>query len=138
MSQARNQSTVPLDLLSAGIVALTSAAALIHLVMGLTLGPPRLTAFPLALLLYLNAFGYFVLLVAFCLPPLARMRHLVRWALIAYASVTFVLWFVLSPSRGPFGIMSVVFEGTLIALLILDERRATLQAKKARGGAEHT
>jgi hypothetical protein len=29
--------------------------------------------------------------------------------------------------------MSVVFEGTLIALLILDVRRATLQTKKATG-----
>ena len=133
MSQARNQSTVPLDLLSGGIVALTSAAALIHLVMGLILGPPRLTPFPL--LFYLNALGYFVLLVAFCLPLLARMRHLVRWALIAYASMTFVLWFVLAPNRGPQGIMSVVFEGTLIALLILDVRRATLQTKKATGAS---
>jgi hypothetical protein len=131
MSQAREQSAVSLDLLSGGIVALTSATALIHLLLGLSLGPPRFTLFPL--LFYLNALGYLVLLVALYIPPLARMRRVLRWVLIIYAAVTFALWFVLAPVHATEGYVDKALEGALIALLLLDDRRARLRAKKATG-----
>jgi hypothetical protein len=128
VSQARNPGTVPLDLISGSIVAITSALALIHFLLALSLGPPGLSIFPL--LFYLNALGYLVLLIALYTPLLAPLRRLIRWALILYTAVTFALYFVIATHRAAEGILSVVLEGALIVVLLIDEWRAALQAKK--------
>ena len=129
MSQARNPDTVPLDLISGSIVGITTALALIHFLLALSLGPPGLSFFPL--IFYLNALGYIVLLVALYLPLLAPLRRLIRWALILYAAVTLALYFVIAVHRAAEGILSVVLEGALIALLLIDDWRATSQHKAA-------
>ncbi len=131
MSQARNPGTVPLDLISGGIVSITTALALIHFLLALSLGPPGLSIFPL--IFYLNALGYIVLLVALYIPLLAPLRRLVRWALILYTAVTLALFFVIAAHRAPPGIISVVLESALIVLLLIDEWRASFQAQKQRG-----
>ncbi len=131
MSQARNPGTVPLDLISGGIVSITTALALIHFLLDLSLGPPGLSIFPL--IFYLNALGYIVLLVALYIPLLAPLRRLVRWALILYTAVTLALFFVIAAHRAPPGIISVVLESALIVLLLIDEWRASFQAQKQRG-----
>src|ERR1051326_5821498 len=98
MCQAQpNQRLVPIDLLSLGIVVLTLATALIHLWLGIALGPPGLKPFPL--LFYLNALGYVVLLAALYLPQLRTVRQRIRWILIVYTVLTIVMWFVIAPDR---------------------------------------
>ncbi len=122
MSQARQkQSVVSFDLLSVGIIVLGVAAALIHFVLGLSIGPPGMRPFPL--LFYLNALGYLVLVAALYAPPLYRARRLIRWALIAYTALTFALWFVFAPHFNAEGVLDKVLEGALILLLVIDDRR---------------
>jgi hypothetical protein len=65
------------DLLAVGIVVLGVATALIHLKLGMALGPPSVRPFPL--LYYLNTLGYLVLVTALYVPPLQPVRREVRW-----------------------------------------------------------
>ncbi len=123
MSQASQKpDTLAFDLLAMGIIVLTSATALIHFLLALSIGPPKLTPFPL--LFYLNALGYMILVIALYAPPLLRFRRLIRWTLIVYTAVTFALWFVLAPDRDPDGYLDKVLEAALIILLLVDDRRA--------------
>ncbi len=122
MSQAGpTRSAFALDLLSVGIVVLTCATALIHFLLALSIGPPRLSAFPL--LFYLNALGYMVLLIAYFAPPLLRVRRPIRWLFILYAALTFALWFVLNKHHDADGYLDKVLEAALIILLVIDDRR---------------
>src|ERR1700676_4226021 len=45
-------------------------------------------------LFILNGIGYLVLIVAMYLPFLYRFQRIVRWLLIVFAAVTFVLYFL--------------------------------------------
>ncbi len=100
--------------LRAGIALLTLATALIHLQLN----------FPDPMFI-LNGLGYLALLAALFLPSLARYRGLVRWALVGYAALTIVLWLLLG-ARTPIGYMDKVIEIVLIALLLIEARRASL------------
>ena len=123
MSQAgQNQSAFSLDLLSVGIVVLAASTALIHFLLALSLGPPRLALFPL--LFYLNAIGYIVLLIAYFAPPLARLRRAIRWLLVLYTALTFALWFVLDRHHDAEGYLDKALEVALIILLLIDDLRA--------------
>jgi peptidoglycan/LPS O-acetylase OafA/YrhL len=117
-----NQRINRIDPLSAGIVVLTLATALIHFWLGIALGPPGLTPFPL--LFYLNGLGYLVLLAALYLPSLRAFRQRIRWLLIIYTALTIVMWFVLSPDRDLEGYLDKALEGVLIVLLVIDDRRS--------------
>jgi hypothetical protein len=123
MSQAgqNRSSAFSLDLLSVGIVVLAVCTALIHFLIALSIGPPRLTPFPL--LFYLNAIGYIILLLAYFAPPLLRWRRAICWLLILYTALTFALYFVLSPDLDAEGCLDKVLEAALIVLLVIDDRR---------------
>lgn len=99
------------------IVGLTLAAAVIHLILGFgVVGDP----FPLFIL---NGLGYLVLIVAlYFIPQLADKRALVRWVLLGYTALTFVLYFVFNwpDIWGPLGIIDKLIELILIILLWLD------------------
>ncbi|HZC67171.1 MAG TPA: hypothetical protein VE201_01005 [Nitrospirales bacterium] len=127
MSQAQQtRALAHVDPLTVGIVVLAVAAAVIHLRLGILLGPPSLRPFPLVF--YLNALGYLVLVTALYAPPSHPVQRVVRWVFIAYTALTFVLWFLLAPKRDPVGYSTIVIEAVLVMLLIVDDRRS------ARGG----
>jgi hypothetical protein len=124
--------------LSAVIVALAAATALVHLQLGvvthmLVVQQPALAAQlaaggpPLSLmaaLFYLNCAGYLTLLVALYLPGLRRFRPTTRWLLVAFTAVTIVAYFALARGHYDlFGNADKVVEGLLIALLIVEGRR---------------
>lgn len=131
MGQAKPTRTVArFDPLSVGIVVLAVATALLHLVEGMTLGPPSMRPFPL--LFYLNTVGYLVLATALYVPPLHPVRREVRWVFIGYTVFTIAMWFLLAPSRGPIGYSDKVIEALLVMLLVFDAQRDSRQS--GRGG----
>ena len=127
MSQAKQtRASAHVDPFTVGIVVLAVATSLIHLRLGLELGPPSAKLFPL--MFYLNTLGYLVLVAALYAPPLQPVRRVVRWVFIAYTILTIVMWFLLSPDRTPLGYTDKVVETALVILLLVDDRRS------ARGG----
>ncbi len=102
------------------VVGLAVVTAVIHLILGLGLvGGGDINA-----LFVLNGVGYLALIVAlYFLPQLAGQRALVRWALIGYTAVTFILYFVFNwpDIWGPVGLLDKGIELVLIILLWLDK-----------------
>lgn len=98
------------------IIALTVVTALIHLGLGISFSDP---------MFILNGVGYLVLIVAlYFIPQLAGQRALIRWVLLAYTAVTFVLYFVFNwpDIWGPAGLIDKAVELVLIILLWLDRK----------------
>ncbi len=100
-------------ILRVGIVLLTLATALIHLQL----------AFPDPAFI-LNGLGYLALLAALYLPVsrLAPYRHVVRWTLIGYATLTILLWVAIGERR-LLGFTTTADEVALVILLLLEDRR---------------
>ena len=101
--------------LGIGIALLTLGTAGIHLYLGLGSGITLFT---------LNGLGYLGLLalLQLPLPQLARFRPIARWALVGYAALTIVLYFVMvSPSF--IGLAVKAIEAALILLLLTDAYR---------------
>jgi xanthine/uracil permease len=122
MSQAKpTRTVVHVDPLAVGIVVLAVATALIHLKLGMALGPPSTRPFPL--LYYLNTLGYLVLVTALYVPPLQPVRREVHWVFIAFTILTIAMWFLLSPDHTPLGYSDKVSEVVLVLLLVIDDRR---------------
>lgn len=95
------------------IIALTVATALIHFVL----------AFDITFIL--NGLGYLGLLGMLYLPlaVLNPYRGYVRWALMAYAALTIVLWAVINwPTFGTLGYITKAIELALIVMLWLESR----------------
>lgn len=137
MSQAKPMHVaVHGDPLAVGIVVLAVATALIHLLLGISLGPPSLRPFPL--LFYLNMLGYLVLVTALYAPQLHPVRRVVRRVFIAYTALTIVLWFLLAPARIPLGYLDKVIEVVLVTLLIVDDRRDSRQSRRGVGARRTT
>ena len=95
-------------------------------------GPPggfnifRLLPLPLPTLFLLNGIGYLVLGIALYLPALSRFRPLVRWLLIIFATVTFILYFLFNGFRlDPIAVIDKVAEIALIILLLVDRRQSS-------------
>jgi hypothetical protein len=89
------------------IVTLTLATAAIHASLGGTL-------------FLLNAIGYAVLAVALVLPgPVARIRWLVRPALIGFAAATIAVWLAIG-ARFDLAYLSKGIEVALIGLLLVE------------------
>jgi hypothetical protein len=107
---ASSRSPIKLGL-GVGIFVLTLFTALIHLYLGLGIGNT---------LFVLNGLGYLGLLALLQLPHLARFRSAARWALVAYAALTIVLFFVMAPYYSVIGYVDKAIEVVLIALLIAD------------------
>lgn len=98
------------------IIALTLATAVIHLVLGFMIGSS-------GVLFILNGIGYIVLLVAlYFVPQLTAQRSLIRYVLILYTAVTFILYFVFNwpDIVSPLGLADKGIELVLIILLWMD------------------
>ena len=98
-----------------GIFLLTLATAAIHLYLGLSFGNT---------LFILNGLGYLALLAALQvpIPQLTRFRPIARWALVGYATLTIVLYFIDNPGM-TIGYVDKAIEVALIALLLADAYR---------------
>jgi hypothetical protein len=99
--------------LQIGIIVLTLATAIVHLVI--------LNLESIDILFTLNGLGFLGLLALYFLPiPIAQKNHnLVRWALMAYAAVSILAW-VLVGSPSVLGFADKAIEVVLIILLWLD------------------
>jgi hypothetical protein len=96
------------------IAGLTVATALIHIVLGIMSGGTFLIIF------LLNGLGYLGLLAAlYFLPQFAGQRSMVRWALLAFTAVTFILYFAFNWPNiwSPMGLVDKAIELILIILL---------------------
>jgi hypothetical protein len=115
--EATNKSTSGLRI---GIIVLALATAAIHLFLALRSPAPFSTLF------ILNTLGYAVLLAAYLMPQLARYHGLIRWAFIAFAALTVILYFAFNASNfiNPVGLITKAIEIALIVLLWLDGRNA--------------
>lgn len=99
--------------LQIGIIVLTLATAIVHLVI--------LNLESIDILFTLNGLGFLGLLALYFLPiPIAQKYHnLVRWAFMAYTAVSILAWVIVgSPSA--LAITDKAIEVVLIILLWLD------------------
>jgi hypothetical protein len=112
--------------LGVGIFLLTLATAGIHLYLAFTAIPIMGLNFGVMLFI-LNGLGYLGLLAVLQLPipQLARFRSAARWALIAFAALTIVLFFLMAPSYTILGYVDKAIEVALIALLLADAYTAS-------------
>ncbi len=126
--------------LPAAVGALAGATALIHLWLGamtsvLLATQPELVASlggatmltVMAALFYANAAGYVALPAALYLPhpALRRVRRATRWALIAFTAVSVVAYVAMIQGHvDALGVADKAIEGLLIALLLVEDRRA--------------
>ena len=125
MVSSRTTSSVGLSL-GVGIFVLTVATAVIHLYLALT--AIATMGFNFGVMLFiLNGLGYLGLLALLQLPirQLARFRSAARWALIASAALTIVLFFIMAPVYMIIGYVDKVIEVALIALLLADAYTAS-------------
>jgi hypothetical protein len=102
-----------------GIIILTLATALIHL----TLNFPDV-------IFILNGLGYLTLVAAlFLRVPIqfvSQNRALVRWAFIAFTTITILGWLAIGDKtlpNGMLGYITKVIEIILIALLFIETRK---------------
>ena len=112
--------------LGVGIFLLTLATASIHLFLAFTAIPYFGLNFGVILFI-LNGLGYLGLLAAVQLPipQLARFRSAARWTLVAYATLTIVLWLIMAPLYDIIGYVDKAIEVALIALLLADAYTAS-------------
>lgn len=109
-----------LGALQYGIIALTIITALIHLGLGITFIPDFL-----GYMFLLNGIGYLVLLAClFFIPQLAQWHGAIRWLLLAFTALTFVLYFVFNWPNiwGLAGLIDKGVELVLMVLLVVDMR----------------
>ena len=125
MASSRTTSSVGLSL-GVGIFVLTVATAVIHLYLALSaIGS---MGFNFGVMLFiLNGLGYLGLLALLQLPirQLARFRSAARWALIAFAALTIVLFFLMAPVYTFIGYVDKAIEVALIGLLLADAYTAS-------------
>ena len=124
--------------LRTAICALVGMTALVHLSLGVTTGvmlatQPELVASlggataltVMAALFCCNFAGYVGLGAALYLPALRRFQQVTRWTLIGYTAVTIAAYFALAQGHvDPFGLADKTCEALLIALLVVEGRRA--------------
>lgn len=112
------QKSVQLGSKQYAIIGLTVVTAIIHLVAGILNLPNG------GMLFVLNGIGYVVLVIGlYFVPQLAGQRSAVRWVLIGYTAVTFILYFVFNwpDIWSPMGILDKIVELILIVLLWMDK-----------------
>lgn len=125
--------------LQIAITILVAATALVHLFLGsgmamVLTGPPSEAAGMggatmvaiLAGLFFCNFGGYVVLGAALYIPALRRFQRITRAALTGYTALTFVAYFAIAQGHAldPFGLSDKAVEAVLIALLVIEARRA--------------
>ena len=125
--------------LQIAITILVAATALVHLFLGVNLtmalvsptaqdagtGGAAMEAI-LAVLFLCNFGGYVVLNAALYLPVLRRFQRVTRAVLIGYTALTFVAYFAIAGAGAlnPIGLSDKAIEAALLALLVIDGRRA--------------
>ena len=112
--------------LGVGIFVLTLTTAVIHLY--LALSAVASMGFNFGIMLFiLNGLGYLGLLAVLQLPirQLARFRSAARWALIVFAALTIVLFFIMAPVYMIIGYVDKAIEVALIALLLAEAYTAS-------------
>lgn len=121
--------------LQIAITILVAVTALVHLFLGATLmsslgqdagtGGVTMEAI-LAVLFLCKLGGYVVLNAALYLPVLRRYQRVTRVLLIGYTALTFVAYFAIARSGAlnPIGLSDKAVEAAIIALLVIDGRRA--------------
>ena len=122
--------------LQIAITILVAVTALVHLFLGATLtitltgptpqdaGPEPLAAI-LAVLFLCNFGGYVVLNAALYLPAFRRYQPVTRAVLIGYTALTVVAYFAIDRfALNPIGFADKAIEAAIIALLVIDGRRA--------------
>jgi hypothetical protein len=120
------------------IMVMVAATALTHLYLGVIThimlasqpgvvaqigGAAGLTLW--AVLFDLNFAGYIALVTTLYLPALRRFQRMARWALMGYAAVTVIGYFVFA--QGHFDMMGYAdkaVELLLISLLVIEDRQA--------------
>jgi len=125
--------------LGVGILLLALATAVIHLFLAFSAIPLFGLNFGVVLFI-LNGLGYLGLLAALQLPipQLARFRSAARWALVAYAALTIVLWLIMAPSYDSIGYADKAIEVALIALLVADAYADSSQLSRETPGTRTT
>jgi len=106
--------------LQSGIIVLALAAAAAHFY-------EAAVAPEIRVLFTLNGLGWLILLAAHYLPVLTDHQRLTRWALLGYAALNVVAYFVWNFIRGewtPLGWITVTLEAVLVGLLWLEDRQA--------------
>lgn len=102
------------------ITGLAVATGVIHLILALL---SRSDALFLVLFL-LNGLGYLALIAAlYYMPQMAAQRSMLRWVLLGFTAVTFVLYFVFNwtTALNPMGIVDKLIELALMVLLWQDK-----------------
>jgi hypothetical protein len=103
------------------IIALTAITAFVHLLLAFSGGVPMGM---LPILWLLNGIGYLVLLATLYLPSFAIIQPYVRWVLIAYTALTFVVWIVITHAAfDPFDYTDKLIEIVLVVLLVVEAFR---------------
>jgi hypothetical protein len=120
MEQQANSTTRP-GIVQVAIIMLVISTAMLHLML--------LSVPGLGIWFLLNAIGYVALMIALYLPQLAFLHRLTRYALVAYAALTLILWYVISGHVSPLALITKTIEIVLIALLLLED----WQEQKQRG-----
>lgn len=94
-------------------------------------GPMLLIFQNLPLLFILNFIGYIVLVVALYLPFLKQFQRAIRWVLIVFTAITIIAYFaLLGFSPNPLGYADKVVELALLALLVIEDRKAARLANE--------
>lgn len=125
--QTMKNTTGTVAIAPAIVIALTAAAAAIHF--------SRAAANShITVLFALNGLGYLTLLALLYLPlpQLQPRRRQIRWTLICYAALTFVLFFVWGMMKGEWpaiGFVDKVIEATLIGLLWYEAQHGYVQRR---------
>ncbi|MGB8646026.1 MAG: hypothetical protein WCF84_12370 [Anaerolineae bacterium] len=112
MTQA-NQRIGPMQI---AIILLTLFTAAVHLYLGVSTVDPMFLA---------NGLGYLALVAALYLPiPQLAARHaLIRWVLVAFATVTIIGWVFIGDKTLAIGYPTKLAEIALITLLVLEARQ---------------
>jgi hypothetical protein len=112
--------------LGVGIFLLTLATAFIHLFLAFSAIPYFGLNFGVILFI-LNGLGYLGLLgvLQLPIPQLRRFQSAARWALVAFAALTIVLWLIMAPVYDFIGYTDKAIEIALIMLLIADAYKAS-------------
>jgi len=110
--------------LQIAITILVAATALVHLRLGVSLTMTMMSI--LAVLFLCNFAGYVVLGTALNLPALRRFQPVTRTLLIGYTALTFLAYFAIDQGQALnlIGLSDKAVEAALIALLVIDDRRA--------------
>lgn len=102
------------------IAGLTVATAVIHIILAILSRDQ-----PMFLILFLlNGLGYLALIAGlYFMPQLVGQRGMVRWGLLGFTLVTFVLYFIFNRDNPfqPLGIVDKLIELALIIMLWQDK-----------------